>query len=64
MVPTIGVLAGAAADGPGVGDGDAKGAGADGAGVGDVAAGGGPVGEVGVRARDFRGFLPKSESIS
>ncbi len=55
----MGVLAGAWADGPGVGDGEANGAGADG-----VAAGGGPVGEVGVRARDFRGFLPKSESIS
>ncbi len=57
-------MTGAAADGPGVDDGDAKGAGANGAGVGDVAAGGGPVGDVSVRARNFLGFLPKSELIS
>ena len=29
-----------------------------------MAAGGGPVREVGIKARDFRGFLPKSELIS
>lgn len=52
------------ADGPGVGDGDANGARADGAEIGDVADGGGPLGEVGIRAQDFQGFLPKFESIN
>lgn len=47
------------ADGPEVGDGDTNCAGAD-----EVATGWGPVKEIGVRARDFQGFLLKSESIS
>lgn len=33
-------------------------------GVGDMAAIGGLVRKVGIKAQDFRGFLPKSESIS
>ena len=53
------VLTGASHRGVGDTDDDANGAGAAG-----VAAGGGPVGEVRVRARDFRDFLPKSDSSS
>ncbi len=55
----VGLSTRAGTNGPGVGDGETNGAGADG-----LAAGGGPIGEVVIRARDFQGFLPKSESIS
>lgn len=46
-------------DGLGVGNGDTNGIGAN-----KLAAGGDPVVEVDVKARDFQGFLPKSELIS
>lgn len=63
-VEQIGVLARAEADGPGVGDGVLNDTGADKARVSNVAASIGLLGEVSIRARDFRGFLPKLESIS
>lgn len=53
------MLAGVWADGPRVGDHDTNCAGAN-----RVAAGWGPIREIGVRARDIQGFLPKSKLTS
>lgn len=55
----IGISAGARANGPGIGDVDVKDTGAN-----RLAAGGGLIRKVDIRAQDFRGFLPKLESIS